>query len=140
MTAASIDRIRTSYRRLSPHADHVTSVFYDRLFAARPETRALFSGDMNVQRKHFAAALAMVVRNLGMLDMLEQPLRDLGAAHARAGVRPEHYPAMCDAIIAALADTAGDGWTDELAADWRLLLEAVARHMLAGSPPGALPE
>lgn len=132
MDAASQSRLQASYQQLAPHIGRVTGRLYDELFAARPETRALFTGDLDVQGRHIAAALALIVRNVLILHALEQPLRDLGAAHARAGVRPEHFPPFCDAILRALADELGEGWTEELASDWRRLLESVARHMIAG--------
>jgi hemoglobin-like flavoprotein len=133
MTPASLHRIQLSYKQLVPHMTLVTKRFYERLFAAHPDTQALFRGDMARQQQHLAAALALVVRNLPMLDALEQPLRELGAAHARVGVRAEHYPAVCEAMTATLAEVASDLWSAELAADWRELLELISRHMLAGA-------
>jgi hemoglobin-like flavoprotein len=133
MTAVSIDRIHRSYQQMAPHAERLTTTFYERLFRSSPGTRQLFTGDMAAQGRHLAAALALVVRNAGRLDTLEQPLRDLGAAHALVGVLPPHYPVVCDAMLAALADALADAWSDELAADWRALLEVVSGHMLAGA-------
>src|SRR5436305_9177366 len=92
MTTASLHRIQQSYQLLIPQIAELTERFYARLFADHPETRRLFTRDMAAQRRHLAAALALVVRNLKMLDALEQPLRELGAHHAAMGVRPEHYP------------------------------------------------
>src|SRR5207253_11472673 len=108
--------------------------FYDALFKARPETRQLFTGDMGRQRQHLAAALTLMVKNLRMLDALEQPLAELGAAHARVGVLPEHYPIVCDAMCDAIAEVAGAAWTTELSNDWHALLQLISRHMLAGCP------
>jgi hemoglobin-like flavoprotein len=132
VTVKSLDRIRRSYEILLPQVGRVTSRFYEALFAAWPETRRLFTRDIAVQQKHLAAALALVVRNLSVLDALEEPLRELGAGHARAGVRPEHYPVVCDAMVLAIGQTLGTAWTAELEADWRGLLERVAGHMQAG--------
>src|SRR3954463_12036758 len=103
MTLTALARIQQSYLAIAPQVDRLTQTFYDRLFAQHPETRALFRNDMGSQRQHLAAALALIIRNLRMLDALEQPLGELGALHARAGVRPEHYPVAQDAMIAALA-------------------------------------
>jgi hemoglobin-like flavoprotein len=133
VTPLSLERIRRSYQLMIPNVGPITARFYEELFGASPETRRLFTGDMTVQRRHFAAALALFVRNLASLDALEQPLRELGAGHARLGVRPHHYPAVRDAVIRAIAHALGESWTDEFAADWRMLLETVSRHMLAGA-------
>lgn len=137
MTAASVARIRRSYDHMAPHLGRVASAFYERLFATWPAARGLFAANMDAQGKHFAAALALIVRNLGVFDTLEQPLRELGAAHARVGVRAEHYPVVCDAIVSAVAHALGDHWSAELNADWRALLALVSRHMLAGAAASA---
>jgi hemoglobin-like flavoprotein len=133
MNAASLERLRASYVQLAPRIGPMTARFYDALFALRPELRALFTGDMAQQRRHLAAALALVVRNLCVLDALEQPLGELGAAHARVGVRPEHYPVVCNVLLRSICEELGDRCTPEVSADWQSLLETVARHMLAGS-------
>src|SRR5437762_2327271 len=134
MTAASLERIQQSYKQLAPHVGEMTRTFYARLFAACPETRELFrQTDMDAQSRHLSAALALVVRNLRVLDALEQPLRELGAGHACAGVRREHYPIVCEVMIEALAETAADAWNAELATDWKALLNRVCRHMIDGA-------
>jgi len=137
MKTDSLDRIRSSFELLSPHMAQMTRTFYERLFAARPDTRQLFKVDMDIQRQHFAAALALVVRNLGLLDALEEPLHELGASHARVGVRPEHYPFVRDAMLKALAEALGPAWSSDLADDWRNLIETLASHMLAGTLPAS---
>jgi hemoglobin-like flavoprotein len=137
MTTASLERIRRSFDLLIPHLDRMTRTFYSQLFAARPETRQLFKIEMDVQRQHLAAALALIVRNLAMFDALEEPLQELGAQHAQVGVRPEHYPVVRDAMLDALGEALGPAWTPQLADDWRALIETIGGHMLAGTlPPG----
>lgn len=133
MTATSVDRIQRSYEKLVPRLHDFTAAFYDRLFVTLPEVRTLFPTQLEAQRNHFAAALALIVRNLSVLDALEEPLRVLGATHARLGVLPDHYPAVCDAISFALAQTLDRHWTQDVAHDWQALLLTVSRHMLAGS-------
>ena len=135
MTQASMSRLRESFRSLAPQFGYVVGRFYERLFAADPSTRELFRIDMVTQAGHLSAALALIVRNLSMLDALEGPLMELGAAHARVGVRPEHYPVACEALLASIGEAAGGDWSAELSADWRALLDRVAGQMLAGTLP-----
>jgi hemoglobin-like flavoprotein len=135
MTQASMSRLRESYRGIAPRFGHVADRFYERLFAAEPSTRDLFRIDMTTQAGHLSAALALIVRNLSMLDALEGPLMELGAAHARVGVRPEHYPVACDALLASLGEAIGGNWSAELSNDWRALLDRIAGQMLAGTLP-----
>lgn len=135
MTTASLERIRHSFDLLAPNLARMTRTFYDTLFEGRPEVRALFKVDMDVQRQHLAAALALIVRNLTMLDALLEPLQELGREHARVGVRPEQYPLVRDAMLVAIAEAVGDAWTPELAADWRRLIEEISTAMLSGTLP-----
>jgi hemoglobin-like flavoprotein len=127
------ERILSSYQLMGSRTTEMTRVFYDRLFELRPETRSLFTIDMEMQRQHLAASLALIVRNLRTLDVLEESLRELGANHARVGVRPEHYPLVRDCMLFAFAETLGDAWTNELRDDWTRLLDVIASHMLAGA-------
>jgi hemoglobin-like flavoprotein len=133
MTAASLDRLQRSFDTLGPKMEHVTALFYERLFAIAPDTQTLFKVNMEMQRRHMSAALAMLVRNMRMLDAFEQPLQELGARHARVGVLAAHYPPVIEAMTFALADALGSDWTPDVAADWTEMLSRVANHMLAGA-------
>jgi hemoglobin-like flavoprotein len=133
MTTASLHRIRASFGQLSRQMPQVTGEFYDRLFELLPQARSMFKIDMDTQKQHFAAALALIVRNSSMLESLGEPLRELGADHARLGVCPDHYGPLCDAVLFAMARTLETQWTEQLAADWRALLDFVVSQMLAGS-------
>ena len=134
MTDESLSRIHRSFVLLSTHMGEVTRGFYDRLFEARPDVRPLFQVNLAAQRQHLAAALALIVRNLPMLDALEGALAELGAGHAAVGVRPEHYPPVRDAMLAAIsvALSPTGGWTTELADDWRRLIDRISMLMLRG--------
>jgi hemoglobin-like flavoprotein len=133
MTDASLRRINISYGLLAGQIGTLTRSFYDRLFEAMPHVRPLFRLDIDLQSQHLAAALALIVRNLRDFDLLEEPLMDLGAGHARVGVRPEHYPVLCRTMIATLRDGSGSAWSAELEADWTELLARVSRIMMNGA-------
>ena len=133
MTAESHHRIRASFAVLVGHMNEMIERFHARLFGVRPDLRSMFHLPMEIHGRHFAAALALIVRNLSLLDSLDEPLRDLGIEHARAGVRGEHYPVVRDAILFAMAQTLPEEWTQELMEDWQALLDLIAKQMLAGA-------
>jgi len=133
MTEASIRRLTTYYETISPRIFELTQSFYDRLFRACPEVRPLFQIEIPIQSQHLAAALALIVRNLRMLDLLEEPLMELGIEHAKVGVRPEHYPIVVQTMIEALHAGSGDLWTDELGADWAAVLKRIGQIMMEGA-------
>jgi hemoglobin-like flavoprotein len=133
MTSGSIHRIRKSFELLKPRIIQMIGDFYHRMFEVLPESRAMFEVDMAIQQQHFAAALALIVRNLSIFDTIREPLRELGAEHAKFGVRPHHYPPVRDALLFAMARALGEAWSEQLREDWRNLLDLVAGEMLAGS-------
>jgi hemoglobin-like flavoprotein len=134
MTEESLNRIHRSFVLLSTRMDRITRAFYARLFEARPDVRPLFQDNLDAQRQHLAAAVALIVRNVHMLDALEVALAELGAGHSAVGVRPEHYPPVRDAMLSSISDAlspAGE-WTNELANDWGRLIDRVSTLMLRG--------
>lgn len=134
MTPESANRIRESFKLLAPRMEHLTRDVYDRMFRARPDIRPLFADELKIQQQHLSAALGLIVRNLTMLDALEGSFKQLGADHARAGVHPEHYPLVRDAMLESMSASlsANGAWTSELATDWRNLINQVCTYMLQG--------
>jgi nitric oxide dioxygenase len=133
LTSDAIDRIRASFAALAPRMGDVSATFYDRLFEVAPEVRRLFAPDMTRQRGHFEAALALLLRNVSMLDVLGPSLMALGAEHVSYGTRTEHYDVARDCLIHAIRHHAGDAWNEELARDWHDAIGAVMEPMLRGA-------
>ena len=106
--------------------------FYEELFAAMPNLRALFPSDLTALQGHFEAALALVIRNLQEMETLRESLRDLGAQHVHWGARPEHYVAAREALIAAVRGLAPT-WTDALERHWRTAITAIIVPMAEGA-------
>ena len=135
MTTESIATIRRSFSLLAPRLEQLSEEFYRNLFLKHPELRILFPADLQLQQKHLAASLALIVRNAGMLDALSSAFRQLGADHARAGVRPEHYPIVRDTLLQTMHDlfTPSGTWTESFANNWRDLIDQIATTMLSGT-------
>lgn len=133
MYEAAALRLRDHFRELTPRLDVLAQSFYGRLFDRHPELRRLYPSDMAVQRGYLATALALVIRHLDRPALLEQPLRALGRRHVSYGVRPHHYPPVRDALLFALAEVSGPGWSDRLRRDWADALDLVIETMLAGA-------
>ncbi len=129
-----IQTLRSSFSRLSPRADALTHSFYDRLFARHPEVLPLFDGtDFDAQRKKLMRALALVVRHLEQPDFLRAYLQGLGAIHLAYGVVPEHYRAVGECLLTALADTAGSTWSEAEAAAWQGAFTLISEAMITGA-------
>ena len=78
MTDSSVQRIAANYELLADRMPELAAAFYVRLFQVLPESRALFKIDIALQSQHLAAALAIIVRNMRLLHVLEEPLAELG--------------------------------------------------------------
>ena len=129
-----LDALETSFDLVAPRADELLDRFYARLFDAAPAVRPLFGGtDMVAQKRKLLSALVLLRRSLRNLDAIVPTLRGLGARHVAYGARPEHYPVVGDALIAAMADVAGDAWRPEYERAWSTAFGVVAGAMLAGA-------
>ena len=133
MTEPCAQRIAANYELLAKRMPELAGAFYDRLFKVLPESRPLFKIDIDLQSQHLAAALAIIVRNLRLLDVLEEPLAELGVHHAHVGVHPEQYPIVCRAMVETLRDGSGPNWSPDLENDWTEALAAVSRIMMNGA-------
>lgn len=126
-----VNLVRQSYQELAPAAPEVMEDMYRRLFARLPESRALFTPNLNNQYGKFAATLELCALETESPDQLESVLARLGARHKDRGVAKEYYPAMIDATLDAFAAHLGSRWTKAHETAWRNALEAIARTMTA---------
>lgn len=100
--------------------DTFPTKFYQRLFAAHPELRALFTrSSLGAQNKMFAQKLTTIVDHLDDATWMKRELGTLAANHVGYGVTPEMYPWVGDALLGTLAEACGDAWTAEADRAWR---------------------
>jgi NAD(P)H-flavin reductase/hemoglobin-like flavoprotein len=118
--------------------DEFVPRFYRTLFGYAPGLRALFPLSMSTQYSRFGRALMHVVSNLDEPESLIGFLAQLGRDHRKFDVREEHYAVVGQALLATLAEVAGEGWTPEVAEAWERTFAFVAGTMQAGarSDPG----
>ena len=116
--AINTEAIKKSVDVLAPHGTKVTEYFYNYLFRKYPEVRPMFPDDMGPQAKRLLDSIVYIASNIGNLDKLVPYLERLGAGHTKYNTRPEHYPAVGDALLATLSHFAGAAWTPELRESW----------------------
>jgi len=133
-----LEALETSFDLLAPRGDELMDVFYARLFAAAPSARSLFPTDMRRQKTMLLGALVLLRKSLRDLDAIVPKLRELGARHVAYGTRPEHYPVVGTALIAAMAELAGDAWQPAHERAWSGAFEIVASTMLEGAADATL--
>jgi hemoglobin-like flavoprotein len=129
----ALECLRASFDRIQPHLLHVSERFYQDLFETAPEIRRLFAPDMTRMHGHFTAALALLFRNLSMLDAMGPSLMALGAVHVGYSVRPEHYEVARVCLVGAIRHHSGAHWSAELERDWFEAILSVMEPMLRGA-------
>jgi len=132
--ALDIDALETSFDLLAPRGEELVDTFYERLFAAAPSVVPLFGGtDMRRQKAKLLATLVLVRNSLRDLDALVPKLRSLGERHGAYGAHADHYPVVGAALIASMAELAGDAWRPEYEQAWMDAFSVVAGAMLEGA-------
>lgn len=137
----SIAVLRQSFAIVVEREPELTRRFYDSLFTAYPQTRALFRGiDMARQARMLRDALVAIIENLEDTPSLTPQLLELGARHVAYGVTPEMYDWVGACLLRTLADVAGEDWTPQAAEAWLQAYVAVASVMKLGAlRAGAVP-
>ncbi len=130
LTTAEIDLLRTSLRRLALASEQCALTFYDRLFEVAPETRSLFSGDMDKQTVKMMSTLGTIVSQIRDHDTLRPLLRDLAVRHVGYGVLPEHYGHIGETLFWTLGQQLGAEFTAETETAWRRAFDQLAARMI----------
>lgn len=123
-------RLRRTLAELEPHADEVISYFYAVLFLTNPELRDLFPLSMDAQRDRLFKALVTATKLIDDDDLLVPYLSNLGRSHRKYGTRPEHYPAVGEALMHALAQYAVETWDEETEAAWVRAYTKISQIMI----------
>jgi NAD(P)H-flavin reductase/hemoglobin-like flavoprotein len=121
--------IRDSWAEVEPQAEEMGRLFYATLFRIAPETRDLFPVNMEVQRSRLMRALVHVVQMVDQPDELVPFLEQLGRDHRKFGVVAQHYEALGEALISAIATAAGPAWTPAVRDAWVDAYSAVSTAM-----------
>jgi hemoglobin-like flavoprotein len=133
VTSAQQDLVRLTFSRLAVMPEVAGALFYERLFAANPGFRSLFSEDMRVQGVKLMTTLTLVVYNLHQPGQVLPAIRDLGARHVGYGVKLADYDALKEALVWTLEQTLGDDCTADVRDAWAVCYDELAVEMQAGA-------
>ncbi len=121
--------IRDSWAEVEPRAEEMGRLFYATLFRIAPESRDLFPVNMEVQRSRLMRALVHVVQMVDQPDELVPFLEQLGRDHRKFGVVAQHYDAVGQALLTAIATTSGPAWTPAVRDAWTDAYDVVSSAM-----------
>jgi NAD(P)H-flavin reductase/hemoglobin-like flavoprotein len=121
--------VKESFVLITTNAALAMEYFYSHLFAASPETRAMFPMGMSQLRERVFAALAQLVWSLDSPAESAAYLAQLGRDHRKYGVKEKHYHAFFHALLETAEYFSGGTWTRSTATAWRGALAHAARTM-----------
>lgn len=133
LTPSTIALVKASYPALQTHGLAITTRMYERLFV-HPEIKALFdqaaqaSGE---QPRRLATAIAAYAKNIDNLGALSDAVQRMAERHVQAQVKPEHYPLVAEALLAAIKDVLGDAATPDILAAWSEAYAYLAEILIA---------
>ena len=120
LSAATMQIVKATAPALQQHGVEITTRMYQRLFVD-PEIKALFdmaAHENGEQPKRLAAAILAFAQNVDKLEALAGPVERIALRHVQTRIKPEHYPAVADALLPAIRDVLGEAATDEVLAAW----------------------
>ena len=133
MNAAQQELVRTTFARLAVMPEVAAALFYERLFEANPDFRALFKNDMRVQGVKLMTTLAMVVYNLPDPGQILPAIRDLAFRHTEYGVKLADYDALRETLLWTLEQALGDDFEPSVREAWTVCYDELADEMKAAA-------
>ncbi len=129
-----IELLRAHLQDIVDREAELTPLVYERFFALCPAAKELFGRHSESNKQRMMAETLIAVLNL--LDgesWLDSYLRDMGSRHQFSYETPVHmYAPFAKAVVAALAELSGPGWSEALARSWTLALDEVSAIMTRG--------
>jgi hemoglobin-like flavoprotein len=121
--------VRLTFAQAMNRKIEVGMIFYERLFAIAPDTKVLFSGDIEQQSRKLMDTLALAIGNLRDTPALVSMLETLAQRHVAYNVRDEHYDKVGEALLWTLEKVFGGAFTGEVRNAWATLYGMVADVM-----------
>lgn len=112
--------VKATAPALEKHGVAITTRMYERLFVD-PQIKALFdmaAQESGEQPQRLAAAIVAFAKNVDKLDALKPAIERIARRHVETHVKPEHYPAVAEALLPAIRDILGEAATDEVLDAW----------------------
>lgn len=127
--------LQSHYDAIWRNRTAVSVAFYDALFEIAPETRALFKGNMTLQRKQLMAAIGFIITEIEKPDVILPAVKSLALNHVGYGVEPRHYEFVGIALERSLEQTFGNEFTPRLREAWRVAYEVLSGVMIVEAYP-----
>tara|TARA_R110000868_G_scaffold409835_1_gene696208 strand:- start:279 stop:734 length:456 start_codon:yes stop_codon:yes gene_type:complete len=120
LSEQTIAIVKSTAPILQVHGVEITTRMYERLFVD-PEIKALFdmaAQESGEQPKRLAAAILAFAQNADKLEALKPAIERIAARHVATHIKPEHYPAVANALLPAIKDVLGDAVDNTVLNAW----------------------
>ncbi|WP_425050362.1 globin domain-containing protein [Psychromarinibacter sp. S121] len=112
--------IRWSFDKMRPKLQPASTEFYERLFALRPDLRAMFrEDDIAGQGMKFMTTMETVLDGIEVPQAVAGRIEELGQHHRRMGVTAEMFGPMEEALIETLRSVMGEDLGADVETAWR---------------------
>src|SRR5260221_13592150 len=108
MKAEELKLVLDSLTLVQSMADEVAKSFYKHLFEIAPQTKKLFTGDMDRQGMMLMTSLSLAVSGLSNMDDILPSVQALGERPVSYGVKPEYFQPASESFILWLENNLGD--------------------------------
>jgi nitric oxide dioxygenase len=133
MTPTQVEIVQDSFHSVGQQSQEASRIFYDELFRMSPEIRQIFPEDMTQHKAKFVQMLATIIKSLNQIATVSDHVVDLGRRHMAYDVEEEHYPVVCEALLAMLERIMGSDFTPEIKEAWHAAYDMLARVMQESS-------
>merc|ERR1712065_122083 len=116
-------------------ADVAAKLFYNRLFEEHPQTKALFTKNMQLQEIKLMRMLDFVVDSLGALGTVQDDIRQLAVKHVAYKVTPEMCAWVGSAFLWTLGQGLGEKFDEKTKGAWADVYGILADTMLTAAKP-----
>lgn len=121
LSPQTIAIVKSTAPVMQVHGLAITTRMYERLFAAHPDIEALFdeaAQASGAQPRRLAGAILAFAQNVDNLGALGGAIEGIAGRHVQTHIKPEHYPAVAEALLPAIRDVLGDAADDDVLAAW----------------------
>lgn len=129
MKAEELKLVLDSLTLIQPLSDQIAKSFYQHLFEVAPQTKKLFTGDMERQGTMLMTSLSLAVSGLDDMEEAQPAIQALGERHYSYGVKLEHYEPAIESFVWALEQHLGDKFTPAHKDAWRVAFQALTDEM-----------
>lgn len=133
MNPNQIAIVKSTWSDVISEGNAVGELFYKILFELDPSLKPLFGDDVKEQARKFTAMITFCAYKLNDLDSITAEAKELGRRHKYYKTTEGAYRTVEKALIAALAQSLGAGWTEEAESAWGQLYITLENAMLEGA-------